>query len=128
MIQGTDVAGGGPLVSRACSSTAVDFGNEIWCELFSLQDLQLESAMLMSREVFDAADGTLGRLQQSSLKITNITRIFITHMHADHILGVVSILTQVMSGVSVKEEDLERLKKQGTSKRVSPPSSCHYAR
>ena len=42
--------------------------------------------------VFDTADGTLPRLLQVPLKPTNITRIFITHMHADHVLGVVEIL------------------------------------
>jgi ribonuclease Z len=69
--------------------------------------------------VFDAADGTTGRLHQSSLKMSNITRIFITHMHADHTLGIVSILTQIMSGVGVKQEDRDRLKEQGTSRKVS---------
>lgn len=32
-IRKADVVGGGPLVSRACSSLAVDFGNDIWREL-----------------------------------------------------------------------------------------------
>ncbi|KAI9637497.1 beta-lactamase-like protein [Dioszegia hungarica] len=89
---------GGPLVSRACSSLAVDFGNDIW--------------------IFDAADGTTGRLHQSSLKMSNISRIFITHMHADHTLGLVSILTQIMCGVGVSAADLERQKAKGTDRKA----------
>ena len=68
--------------------------------------------------VFDAADGTLPRLHQSSLKLTNISRIFITHLHADHVLGLVSILTTIMSGIGMDEKALEKLKAQGTSKKV----------
>lgn len=70
--------------------------------------------------VFDAADGTLPRLHQSSLKLTNISRIFITHLHADHVLGLVAILTTIMSGIGTKPDDLERLKAQGTAKKASP--------
>ena len=68
--------------------------------------------------VFDAADGTLPRLHQSSLKLTNITRIFITHLHADHVLGLVAIMTTIMSGIGTTPDDLERLKAKGTNKRV----------
>lgn len=93
-------SGGGPIVSRNCSCTAVDFGNEIW--------------------LFDAADGSHFRVQQSSLKMSNITRIFVTHMHADHTLGIVPIMTTLMSGVNAGPDYLERLKKQGTHKKVLP--------
>lgn len=91
-------SGGGPIASRNCSSLAVDFGNDIW--------------------LFDAADGTLGRLHQSPLKMGNISRIFITHMHADHVLGLVSILTTIMSGVSMTEAGLQKLKEDGLKKKV----------
>nr|ODO02246.1 ribonuclease Z [Cryptococcus depauperatus CBS 7855] len=90
-------SGGGPIQSRNCSCLAVDFGNELW--------------------LFDTADGSLGRLHQSSLKIVNITRIFITHLHIDHVLGLVPILNSVMSGVSLKEGDIEHLKELGVKKR-----------
>lgn len=72
--------------------------------------------------VFDAADGTLPRLHQSSLKLSNISRIFITHLHADHVLGLVTILTTIMSGIGTSPDSLEKLKAQGTAKRV-----CHEA-
>jgi ribonuclease Z len=77
--------------------------------------------------VFDTADGTLPRLQQSPLKIANISRIFISHMHADHTLGLVSILTTVMSGVGTSPESLERLRKQGTSKKANMSIICAVA-
>ncbi|KAK8854758.1 hypothetical protein IAR55_003497 [Kwoniella newhampshirensis] len=92
-------SGGGPIVSRNCSSLGVDFGNEIW--------------------LFDAADATLSRLHQSSLRIANITRLFITHMHADHVLGLVPVLTTVMSGIGVKSGANERLKELGTKKQAT---------
>ncbi|TXT08608.1 hypothetical protein VHUM_02736 [Vanrija humicola] len=91
-------SGGGPIISRQCSATAVDFGSNIW--------------------LFDAADGTNNRLHQSSLRMVNISRIFITHMHADHILGIVAILGVIMSGVGQSPAGLERLRQQGTLKRA----------
>ncbi|KAK4684986.1 ribonuclease Z, partial [Tremellales sp. Uapishka_1] len=85
--------------SLPTADTTVDFGHDIW--------------------LFDAADATLQRLHQSSLKMSNITRIFITHMHADHVLGVVSILTTIMSGVGMTPAMAEALAKEGTSKKAS---------
>ncbi|ODN92673.1 ribonuclease Z [Cryptococcus wingfieldii CBS 7118] len=92
-------SGGGPIQSRNCSSLAVDFGNEIW--------------------IFDTADGTLGRLHQSSLKVANISRIFITHLHLDHVLGLVPVLTTVMSGVGTTEAETQRVKDQGLKKKAN---------
>ncbi|GMK53605.1 hypothetical protein CspeluHIS016_0101910 [Cutaneotrichosporon spelunceum] len=91
-------SGGGPVSSRQCSSLAVDFGNNIW--------------------LFDAADGTNNRLHQSALRMVNISRIFVTHMHADHILGIVAIMSVIMSGVGQSEAGLERLRAAGTSKKA----------
>jgi ribonuclease Z len=54
--------------------------------------------------------------------MVNISRIFITHMHADHVLGTVAILAVVMSGVGQTPQGLERLKKQGLSKKASSSS------
>ena len=69
--------------------------------------------------VFDVADGTLSRLHQSSLKMSNISRIFISHMHGDHVLGLVAVLKQIMTGVGMTEDQLEALRKQGDQKKVS---------
>lgn len=50
--------------------------------------------------------------------MVNISRIFVTHMHADHILGIVAIMAVIMSGVGQTPMGLERLREQGTSKKV----------
>lgn len=68
--------------------------------------------------VFDAADGTLNRLQMSHLKMANISRMFISHMHADHVLGIVPILKTVMSGIGVSPEQAERTRSLGVHKVV----------
>lgn len=50
--------------------------------------------------------------------MVNISRIFVTHMHADHVLGVVAIMAVIMSGVGQTEAGLARLRAAGTSKKV----------
>jgi ribonuclease Z len=69
--------------------------------------------------VFDCADGTLNRLMQSPLRVANITRIFITHMHADHVLGLVWVLAHVLSGIGTTEESREKVSSMGVNKKVS---------
>jgi ribonuclease Z len=69
--------------------------------------------------VFDCADGTLNRLMQSPLRVANITRIFITHMHADHVLGLVWVLAHVLSGIGTTEESREKVASMGVNKKVS---------
>ena len=91
-------SGGGPTIARNCSSLAVEFGNDIW--------------------LFDVADGTLGRILQSSLKLANISRVFITHMHADHVLGLVAVVAKIMSGISLPESDLDKSKRVDIDKKV----------
>jgi ribonuclease Z len=39
-------------------------------------------------------------------------------MHADHVLGVVPILTTIMSGIGVTPEETERLRKLGRDKKA----------
>lgn len=48
----------------------------------------------------------------------NISRIFITHMHADHVLGIVAIMAVIMSGVGQTEQGLQRLREAGLHKKV----------
>jgi len=50
--------------------------------------------------------------------MSNISRIFITHMHADHTLGLVAVLTTIMSGVTANPQQLEKYKQQGLAKKV----------
>ena len=50
--------------------------------------------------------------------MSNISRIFITHMHTDHVLGLVGIMKTIMSGVTATDEYLDDLKKQGIAKKA----------
>ncbi|CAE6480489.1 unnamed protein product [Rhizoctonia solani] len=71
-------SGGGPTEGRNCSSLALSIRNETW--------------------LVDCAEGTQRQLHKSRhLNIHNVTKVFITHMHVDHCVGVVPLLSTVMS-------------------------------
>jgi ribonuclease Z len=65
---------------------------------------------------------------QSPLKVANITRIFITHMHADHVLGLVWVLAHVLSGIGTTEESREKVANMGLEKMVSLSSGGELMR
>ncbi|KAI0045566.1 Metallo-hydrolase/oxidoreductase [Auriscalpium vulgare] len=82
-------SGGGPSDTRNCSSLVLDVVGDgsLW--------------------MVDCAEGTLRqfaqqpapRQNQRALKVGKVTHVFITHMHADHIMGLVTFLRNVL-GIS----------------------------
>jgi ribonuclease Z len=45
--------------------------------------------------LFDAGEGTIGQILRSrALRLSRLTRIFITHLHADHIFGLPAVLAE----------------------------------
>ncbi|KNZ71568.1 Zinc phosphodiesterase ELAC protein 1 [Termitomyces sp. J132] len=76
-------SGGGPSESRNCSSLVCDVtGNSsLW--------------------MVDCAEGTLRQFalqdrKLTSLKVNSVSKMFITHMHADHIMGIVPLLRNIL--------------------------------
>ncbi len=74
--------------------------------------------------LFDCGEGTQTRIMKSSLSIMKIKRIFITHFHGDHFLGLPGLI-QTMS-LYGREEPLEIYGPSGASIIVSDLLSLGY--
>ncbi|KAJ3808210.1 beta-lactamase-like protein, partial [Lentinula aff. lateritia] len=95
-------SGGGPSTSRNCSSLVADVlgDGSLW--------------------MVDCAEGTLRQFQlqpysadRSNPRLSQVKKIFITHMHADHVMGIVPILRNLLFPVPVGEnaDKLQALRK-----------------
>ncbi|KAL5640550.1 hypothetical protein ACGC1H_001132 [Rhizoctonia solani] len=73
-------AGGGPTPSRGCSSTAISMNGIIW--------------------LVDCAEGTQRQMLHAKLKIGRIQKVFVTHLHMDHCMGIAPLMSTLMSSVS----------------------------
>ncbi|MGK7922987.1 MAG: ribonuclease Z [Trichodesmium sp.] len=56
--------------------------------------------------LFDCGEGTQHQFLRSDLKVSQLSRIFITHMHGDHIFGLMGLLASCGLGGNVKSVDL----------------------
>ncbi|KAG8679326.1 hypothetical protein FRC08_017048, partial [Ceratobasidium sp. 394] len=72
-------SGGGPTQGRGCSALALEsFNGDVW--------------------LIDCAEGTQRQIQRVNyIDISRISKIFITHMHVDHCVGVAPLLSALMS-------------------------------
>jgi len=66
---------GKPTIQRNPSSLALRMDGQIW--------------------MFDCGEATTHQIMRTSLKPSNVTKIFITHLHGDHVLGLISFLSHI---------------------------------
>ena len=67
--------------------------------------------------LFDCGEGTQRQLMRSSLSFMGITKIFLTHFHGDHYLGLAGLLqTMALNG---RTQDLEIFGPKGTEQLVT---------
>ena len=67
--------------------------------------------------LFDCGEGTEERFQQSGLNLCDVTRIFISHFHGDHLYGVPGFIT----GVNKSEREqprVDRMKKSSKKRKL----------
>ncbi|MGB7925259.1 MAG: ribonuclease Z [Pyrinomonadaceae bacterium] len=67
--------------------------------------------------LFDCGEGTQHQLLRSDLKLSQITRIFITHLHGDHLFGLVGLLASAGMAGHARSIDV-----------YGPPGIEEYAR
>ncbi|MBX7222321.1 MAG: ribonuclease Z [Blastocatellia bacterium] len=67
--------------------------------------------------LFDCGEGTQHQLLRSQLKLSNLTRIFITHMHGDHTFGLMGLLASAGLRTTLQAVDI-----------YGPPELTEYLR
>ena len=82
--------------------------------------VQMPGEVLM----FDCGEGTQRQLMHSSVSFMKISKIFITHLHADHFLGLPGLI-QSMS-LNGREEPLSVFGPRGTKRNVSSMLKLGY--
>ncbi|KAI0043316.1 hypothetical protein FA95DRAFT_1563439 [Auriscalpium vulgare] len=99
--------GGGPTPSRGCTATSLTtFSDQTW--------------------LIDCAAGTLRQIRrvQPSIRLKNIKRIFITHLHSDHVMGIIDLLKARLRS----DEDPEHQSDQANIHLYGPPGLRQFVR
>ena len=87
---------GAPTFSRNVSATAVRTKDEVW--------------------LFDCGEATQHQMMRCGVKLSKISRIFITHMHGDHIFGLPGLLCAISACRSETYKQKDEKKKRNGNK------------
>ena len=74
--------------------------------------------------LFDCGEGTQHQLLRSDLKISQISRIFVTHMHGDHIFGLMGLLASC--GLAGNAQNIEIYGPPGLSEYLSAAAKFSF--
>ena len=74
--------------------------------------------------LFDCGEGTQHQFLRSQLKFSQLSRIFITHMHGDHIFGLMGLLAS--SGLAGNAQDIEIFGPEGLEAYLNACSKYSY--
>ena len=97
---------GSPSFTRNVSSYALRLTDEIW--------------------LFDCGEATQHQLMRSNLRYSKITRVFITHMHGDHIFGLPGLIC-ALSGASAEKRRVHG-KDPDPLYITGPPGICEFVK
>ena len=56
--------------------------------------------------LFDCAEGTVRQLIYSRISLSSITKIFISHLHGDHVYGIVPVILEVQVAIKLRKQAL----------------------
>ena len=98
-------ASNNPSPVRGVSCTCFRFGN------FKLRRLAIKGWIILFRRfeegdvwLFDCGEGSQIQLMKSSIKPGKITKIFLTHLHGDHIFGLPGLMCTVGQNIAEKKK------------------------
>lgn len=92
------------------------------CAQQTLTRTQSAHAIVISPSVtylFDCGSSTATTLMLAGIKQNTIHKVFITHLHTDHVIGLTGLLTDILGGHGGRVEDCKNgVKRDGGSRRI----------